>query len=845
MKIASWNIRGLNRPLKQNDVRDFIKKYDIDIMGVLETKLEVSRIKRVMRNKFYGFRQINNFNMHDAGRILILWNPLKIGLEVVECTQQAIHCLATCKVTSFTFNVSFVYAFHTVVTRRPLWNNLMDLNISLPWLILGDFNNVLKFDEKCNGLEVTPYEIRDFENACLHTGLTDLRSTGCFYTWTNNTMWSKLDRAMVNEIWLQNSGLGFAEFLPSGCNSDHSPCIVSFLDRNGNSRRPFRFFNMWANHDNFLEVVDRGWNSSAYGTKQFILCKKLQKLKSTLKDLNAKHFGHISTRAKLAKLELEDSQKMLHDQPTCLEYQILVADLRKKVMDLCEAERSFYYQQAKCNFIIKSDKCTKFFHAMVKRNTKKNFIAKILKDDGYYTESQEEVANQFVKYYSNLLGTKSPNLTIDEDVVRGGPVVNIEQGDALTQDISSHEIKEALFDIGDDKSPGPDGYSSCFFKKAWGTIETDFVDGIKEFFNSGSLLKQLNHTIIALVPKSSHTTSVEDFRPISCCNVFYKVISKILAARLRPILGSIVDQAQSAFVEGRSMMENIHLAQELMRQYNRKRVAPRCLLKVDLRKAYDSVEWGFLKQMLEGLGFPTKFIGWVMECVTTTSYSVALNGSLHGHFKGNRGLRQGDPLSPFLFVLCIEYLSRMLKVATYDSDFNFHPKCGPLRISHLAFADDLMLFARGDIISVSILMDCLNKFGEVSGLRMNNLKSSLFTAGIFGHDLEDIQDVINIPRGTMPFRYLGIPLAAEKLKVSCYAPFLDKIATYISSWTCSYLSYAGRAELIRAVLQGVECFWLSLLPIPATIISRIQTLCRNFLWSSKKTPSWLEGNLLA
>ncbi|GFP99127.1 line-1 retrotransposable element orf2 protein [Phtheirospermum japonicum] len=179
-----------------------------------------------------------------------------------------------------------------------------------------------------------------------------------------------------------------------------------------------------------------------------------------------------------------------------------------------------------------------------------------------------------------------------------------------------------------------------------------------------------------MIPKSDRPSLVGDYRPIACCNVTYKVISKILASRLASTLGKIVDQAQSAFVEGRSMVENIHLAQEKFEKIHRiKKVSPRCILKIDLQKAFDSVSWGFLKSILEGLNFLGKFVSWVMECVTTTSYSISLNGSLHDMFEGKRGLRQGDPLSPFLFVLCIEYLSRSLNIAMSNPDFNFHPRC--------------------------------------------------------------------------------------------------------------------------------------------------------------------------
>ncbi|KAK4390168.1 Retrovirus-related Pol polyprotein from type-2 retrotransposable element R2DM [Sesamum angolense] len=251
------------------------------------------------------------------------------------------------------------------------------------------------------------------------------------------------------------------------------------------------------------------------------------------------------------------------------------------------------------------------------------------------------------------------------------------------------------------------------------------------------MLRQLNHTIIALVPKSEHSPSVADYRPISCCNVIYKVITKIIADHLSPALVQLIDSSQAAFVGGRNITDNIFLAQEMVRQYSRKRISPRCTINVDLRKAFDSISWTFLSRVLHGYGFPPFFISWIMECVSTTSFSVALNGSLYGHFPWKKGLGQGDPMSPSLFLLCMEYFSRLIKRSTTNSDFNFHPKCEKLKITHLLFDDDLMLFSRGDIPSIRILMECLQEFRDVSSLAVNTAKSNIFTAGIQNDTLDE------------------------------------------------------------------------------------------------------------
>ncbi|KAL0355799.1 UNVERIFIED_CONTAM: Retrovirus-related Pol polyprotein from type-2 retrotransposable element R2DM [Sesamum radiatum] len=183
---------------------------------------------------------------------------------------------------------------------------------------------------------------------------------------------------------------------------------------------------------------------------------------------------------------------------------------------------------------------------------------------------------------------------------------------------------------------------------------------IMEFFRTDRLLKQVNSTLISLIPKVSNPTVVAKFRPISCCNVLYKIITKVLVQRMRTVLDLLISSSQNAFVPGRSIGDNILLAQELFYGYNQQHLPPRCALKVDLWKAYDIVEWDFLSAVLTFFGFPPRFITWIEECVTTPSFSVCLNGSPHGYFRGARGLRQGDPMSPFLFVLVMEALTLIL-----------------------------------------------------------------------------------------------------------------------------------------------------------------------------------------
>ncbi|KAL0445468.1 UNVERIFIED_CONTAM: hypothetical protein Slati_1674700 [Sesamum latifolium] len=195
-----------------------------------------------------------------------------------------------------------------------------------------------------------------------------------------------------------------------------------------------------------------------------------------------------------------------------------------------------------------------------------------------------------------------------------------EEARSLLLPVTTDDIKQAVFDIDETKAPGPDGYSSGFFKATWPIVGREVTWAIMDFFVTGRLLKQVNSTLISLIPKVNNPTVVAEFRPISCCNVLYKAITKIVIQRMRGILDKLISPSQNAFVPGRSIGDNILLAQELFYGYNQQHLPPRCALKVDLQKAYDTVEWDFLRAVLILFGFPEQFILWIIECVTTTSF---------------------------------------------------------------------------------------------------------------------------------------------------------------------------------------------------------------------------------
>ncbi|KAI4324404.1 hypothetical protein MLD38_029899 [Melastoma candidum] len=246
------------------------------------------------------------------------------------------------------------------------------------------------------------------------------------------------------------------------------------------------------------------------------------------------------------------------------------------------------------------------------------------------------------------------------------------QGEMLSRPVGHDEIIRALSSLKKSKAPGPDGFPPEFFLGSWKLLCRDVIEAITEFFAKGRMLKQWNVSAITLVPKSKNAMRVSDYRPISCCNTMYKCISKVLADRLKMVIGVLVGPTQSAFIPGRKIVDNIMLAQEIIHGYGAKRGPKGCVMQMDIAKAFDSLEWPFIRSALRAFDFPNTFITWVMECISTPTSSVNINGELHGFIKHSRGLRQGDPLSPYLFVLSMEMLSLQLNLATQLPCFKKH-----------------------------------------------------------------------------------------------------------------------------------------------------------------------------
>ncbi|GKD83620.1 RNA-directed DNA polymerase, eukaryota, reverse transcriptase zinc-binding domain protein [Tanacetum coccineum] len=314
-------------------------------------------------------------------------------------------------------------------------------------------------------------------------------------------------------------------------------------------------------------------------------------------------------------------------------------------------------------------------------------------------------------------------------------------------------------------------------------------------------------------------------------HVLYKCISKILTSRIKGVL-------QSAFIEGKQITDNILLSQELIllsqglfKGYNRKQNIKKVSFKIDLQIAYDTISWEFLKETLVMFGFHNTMVSWIMTCVISSKFSINVNGERVGYFKGGRGLRQEDPISPYLFTFVMEVLNLLIKENIEERrGFKHHIGCKNLKITHLCFADDLLVFCHGDPESVKVMKKSLDEFSGFSGLLPNLQKSTIFFGGLSSAEQQSILYIIPFPIGKLPVRYLEVPLLTKKLSINDCKPLISKVKTKISDWKNKFLSYAGRVQLIASILSSMQSYWASIFLLPKQVIYEINKILKGFLW---------------
>lgn len=840
MIVLTLNSRGMGSSLKQKAIKTLILQHKVDLICVQETKLQVVDLRSC--NALWGDTDFDWESVpaeNRSGGLLCIWRKSLLQIHHREVGQNFIcivgHNLQNDMLCCFVN----VYAPCDMLGKRLLWDKLISLKNSVSsdlWCVSGDFNAVRSPSERRGATGMSSSQRReaaDFNEFIDRMELLDIPLVGRKFTWVrpNGQQMSRLDRVMVSSEWLNHWPGYVQEVLPRDI-SDHCPLLFRISTQNWGPK-PFRVLNCWFDDPKFKRFVEETWKEIVvYGRGAYVLKEKLKLLKQKLKHWNNEVFGDLFRKKK----EIVESLNALEQKAEEVVLEEAELEQRKELgadyWRCAKRIESLLCQKSRIRWVKEGDANSKFFHAMVNFKRKTNALTG-LHLNGVWSDNPITVKEGIRNFFADKFRAaqwERPKL----DGVYFKTLTDSDSS-SLEESFTLGEIKEAVWSCACDKSPGPDGINFRFIKAFWSLLHDDFKRLADEFFDHGVWPRGANASFIALISKVDSPQGLNDFRPISLVNCMYKVISKILAIRLRGVISNIIDDCQSAFVGERNMLDSVLVANEIIHEAKRRKKSS-FVLKIDFEKAYDTVDWEFLLYMLRRLKFGEKWVQWIKACLASASVSVLVNGSPSEEFRMEKGLRQGDPLAPFLFLIVAEGLSGLVRQAVLLGQFSPFKldDGGGLHVSLLQFADDTIFLGEASMQNTFVVKSILRCFELVSGLKVNFHKSKI--AGVCAEEnwLRSSVSLLHCKHMGIPFIYLGLPVGGNPRRISFWDPVISKLQARLSRWKGRHLSFGGRLCLIKAVLSSLPLYYLSFFKMPVGVMSKCNSIMRRFLWGGSE-----------
>jgi hypothetical protein len=555
-----------------------------DVFFLSETHLTKARAEMVKRKLGYD-HMLQSESDGKSGGLLMLW---KKDLNVTSSTVHTNYLDIRINENSADgWRITGFYGEPSGDRKHLSWDYIRDLNsmFDLPWMIIGDFNEILSNSEKEGGNLRPQRCMQQFRDVLIQCNLSDLGFNGDMFTWRRGRIRERLDRVVANQRWRDKFPMAMV-IHEDFWKSDHRPITVDseYFDNNqmrsSGTKRMFEA--KWLAEESFDDIVGAAWERAQVNGSN--LAQKLGVVHTALHVWDRRVLGEPKRRLKELQVELN---KIL-EGPLSDEATTKVQTIQMEIENIHEQDEIKWVQRSRANWMKAGDRNTSFFHNFATARKKRNLIKRLKDESGAWVDEGDNLSEHINSYFGNMFtaGVFEPD---DHLLHKVKPCVTDEMNAGLCAPYTREEVKKALFNIDDLKAPGPDGLHAIFFKRYWSLIGKELTDEVLAAINSGNIPEGWNNTNIVLIPKVESPESITQYRPISLCNVIYKVISKVLAARLKIILPEIISTTQSAFVPGRLITHNVLVAFECYHAIKRKKEGKygKCAIKLNMHKAYD------------------------------------------------------------------------------------------------------------------------------------------------------------------------------------------------------------------------------------------------------------------
>ena len=856
LNIISFNCNGLADKKKRKDVLDFLRTDNSSIYLLQETHWN-SNHENLIRS-IWGFECIVAGNDSASRGVAILFkNNFKYKIHRIHKDKEGRFIIVDIEVINKRVTLVNLYAPSSgdnPVFFQTLFDNLLAFQ-NEEMILAGDWNVALnpKLDSSHPS---NIYKVRSrktvlsfMNNNNVIDIFRKLNGDSRKYTWRriNGTQRSRIDFFLVSDTL----GLVVKDVeVLTGYLSDHSIVKLKLKTDVIKRHKPlWKFNNSLLKDIQFVKTVKdlilktKDQYAALVYVRENLHLIEDKDLHLTIDDqtffemLLLEIRGASISYASYKRKEQNEKEKTLLEEISTLEQTLsdigLLEEKKRELFAIRQIKVDGMIIRSKAKWINDGEKCSKYFCNLEKRHYTDKSMPFLEKEDGNVTFNVEDITNEVKLFYEQLYASKEKDITIDIDSQLQCPRLEDEERNALEGEIKIEELLSAIKNLKNDKSPGSDGFTAEFFKFFYKDLSAFMLRSINLGFRRGEMSVTQKQGIIICIPKESKDKRfIKNWRPITLLNNIYKIASSCIAKRIKNVLPKLIHDDQKGFLKGRYIGENIRLMYDAI-FYSELNNTPGLLLTIDFEKAFDSVAWSFIDKTLIKFNFGEDIRKWITTFYYKTTSCVYVNGQYSSWFDLHRGTRQGDPLSPYIFLLCAEIMSNMLR---QNKDIKgLKIKNTLLLLSQ--FADDTAIFLDGDKQSFEGCIRVLQTFSSMSGLKINFDKCIAIWLGKNKNYSKKYCSHLNITWNPETFRYLGITFCLDLSRIvkENFKGKIEEIRKLLDSWSKRYLTPFGKITVLKCMaISKLNYLFMSLPDPDGQFLKELSSLFYDFLWSGKK-----------
>lgn len=845
VRFISWNVKGMNAPVKRSRVFSHLKQLKADVLFLQETNLRLEDHIR-LRKTWVDHIFHSKFNSRSRGVAILINKRIQFTLTDIIADPNGRFVIVSGSLFQTPVLLVNVYApnWDDVEFANKLLSSLPNLNTH-KLILAGDLNcSIDPVLDRSNPKSISPSGMAKAFSAFM-------KQNGCIDPWRFQNPSSK-QFSFFSHVHRSFSRLDYffidCSFIPAVESveylaiiiSDHAPLVLDLSFTLNTRERPLWRLNPFLlSNEKFCDFVSTSVDSFLEINKTEGISYSLlwETLKAYLRGQIISYVSHLNKERRKQIQDLTNSifnlDRQYAENPTPELYKKR-ADLQSKFNLLSTNQAEYLLLRTRGSFYEYGDKASRLMAHQLKRQAASRLIPRVRDQHQNLVTNPKDINNIFASFYSTLYTSEFPSdITNMEGFLNNLEVPVLEPGDVavLDQTLEQREIIEAIRAMRSGKTPGPDGYPTEFYKKFENKLAPILLEVFNESLENGSLPPTLTQASISLLlKKDKDPTSCGSYRPISLLNVDAKILAKILACRLESILPKIISDDQTGFIKGRHSFSNIRRLANVIYSPGPSRT-PEAVISLDAEKAFDRVEWEYLFGVLKKFGFGKTFIAWTRLLYSSPQACVQTNYSRSNFFPLSRGTRQGCPLSPLLFAIVIEPLSIALKSALSFQGV----RRGGVEHRVSLYADDLLVYVSDPEASAPVIVSLLDDFGAFSGYKLNFRKSECFP--INESALKIQQESFPFHLAQSGFKYLGINITRSftSLHAANFTPQVNQMKADFQRWGSLPLTLAGRIQSVKMNILPKFLYLFQCLPLFLTksFFRSVNQSITSFIWANK------------